>query len=46
MAEAAERSDPPLIRMGRRRDSPWVQVYDEFIDRYQPQIGGFAGVGY
>ncbi len=46
MGEAAERSDPPLIRMGRRRQSPWVQVYNEFIDLYQPHSGGFAGVGY
>ncbi len=46
MAEAAERSDPPLIRLGRRRDSPWVQVYNELIDLYQPHIGGFAGIGY
>ena len=46
MAEAAERSDPPLIRLGRRRDSPWVQVYNELIDLYQPRIGGFAGSGY
>ena len=46
MAEAAERSDPPLIRMGRRRESPWVQVYNELIDLYQPHIGGFVGVGY
>ena len=46
MAEAAERPDPPLIRMGRRRESPWVQVYNELIDLYQPHVGGFAGVGY
>ncbi len=46
MAEAAGRPDPPLIRMGRRRESPWVQVYNEIIDLYEPHIGGFAGVGY
>ena len=46
VGEAAERSDLPLIRMGRRRESPWVQVYNELIDLYQPHIGGFAGVGY
>ena len=46
MGEAAERSDPPLIRMGRRRESPWVQVYNELIDLYQPHVGGFVGVGY
>ena len=46
MAEAAERSNPPLIRMGRRRESPWVQVYNELTDLYQPHVGGFAGVGY
>ena len=46
MGEAAERSDPPLVRMGRRRQAPWVQVYNERIDLYQPHIGGFAGVGY
>ena len=46
MGEAAERSDTPLIGMGRRRESPWVQVYNERIDLYQPHIGGFAGVGY
>ena len=46
MGEAAERSDPPLIRMSRRRESPWVQVRNELIDLYQPHIGGFAGSGY
>ena len=46
MGEAAERGGQPLIRVGRRRESPWVQVYNELIDLYQPHVGGFAGVGY
>ena len=46
MAEAAERSDPPLIRMGRRRESRWMPAYNDLIGIDEPHTIGFAGAGY
>ncbi len=35
-----------LIVLGRERQAPWVQVYNELIDLYAEHIGGFAGIGH